>query len=156
MALEKNKLENTNQYLNTHPLEDCQNDGPCTIHRRSSHHMRNYPQSWRGDRGIMERICNHGIGHPDPDDVTSDRIHGCDGCCYAPTDEEGTRKNLQEIIAQVIDDHSEHPNLRWPTNPPKIPCKKAGCYKGFPHDISEEITEAVTNYYKEHGIGISL
>jgi hypothetical protein len=34
----------------------------------------------------MERICEHGVGHPDPDDlrVIRDRImgiHACDGCC---------------------------------------------------------------------------
>ena len=34
------------------------------------------------DRRIMERICPHGVGHPDPDDVLNqDRVHGCDGCC---------------------------------------------------------------------------
>lgn len=68
---------------------------PCTIHNRSDHHMRSWPQNFRPDRGIMERICEHGVGHPDPDDLdwrpeTSDGrvegrdtagIHGCDGCC---------------------------------------------------------------------------
>lgn len=41
----------------------------------------------------MERICPHGVGHPDPDhiafvervagkDVASvEAVHGCDGCC---------------------------------------------------------------------------
>jgi hypothetical protein len=34
----------------------------------------------------MERICEHGIGHPDPDDRrirTGEDMgdHGCDGCC---------------------------------------------------------------------------
>ena len=34
----------------------------------------------------MERICDHGIGHPDPDEFRirngeDDGIHGCDGCC---------------------------------------------------------------------------
>jgi hypothetical protein len=47
---------------------------------------------WRSDRGLMERECEHGIGHPDPDDLDFKRrvghrdvqvlgIHGCDGCC---------------------------------------------------------------------------
>lgn len=42
---------------------------------------------WRPDRGIMERVCEHGVGHPDPDDVKvqaggwTETIHGCDGCC---------------------------------------------------------------------------
>lgn len=48
----------------------------------------------------MERICPHGIGHPDPDDIAfkrnrprfgedmakADSIHGCDGCCQGPKD----------------------------------------------------------------------
>lgn len=43
--------------------------------------MRSFPQSWRADKGWMERTCPHGIGHPDPDDPFADPIHGCDGCC---------------------------------------------------------------------------
>lgn len=35
----------------------------------------------------MERICPHGVGHPDPDEidleVNAKGIHGCDGCCSA-------------------------------------------------------------------------
>lgn len=30
---------------------------------------------------MMERMCPHGIGHPDPDEITLDVVHGCDGCC---------------------------------------------------------------------------
>lgn len=43
--------------------------------------------NWRADKGIMERVCRHGVGHPDPDDlIVKSRpeladIHGCDGCC---------------------------------------------------------------------------
>ena len=48
----------------------------------TNHSMRGFPQLWREDRRIMERICPHGVGHPDPDDVLNqDRVHGCDGCC---------------------------------------------------------------------------
>jgi hypothetical protein len=52
--------------------------------------MRAFPTLWRDDRGIMERTCPHGVGHPDPDDMGfHDRVnpghvegvHGCDGCC---------------------------------------------------------------------------
>lgn len=61
----------------------------CPIHNMSEHHMKSWPQNWRSDRGIMERICSHGVGHPDPDDykfreTTSASIHGCDGCCSPP------------------------------------------------------------------------
>lgn len=60
---------------------------PCTIHAPSAHHMAGWPQHWRDDRLLMERICPHGIGHPDPDHwphVGQDLAHGCDGCCVAP------------------------------------------------------------------------
>jgi hypothetical protein len=58
----------------------------CCIHSPTDHHMRSWRQHWRDDRQIMERLCPHGIGHPDPDDLTirlvkSAGIHGCDGCC---------------------------------------------------------------------------
>lgn len=53
----------------------------CVIHRPSDHSMRSFPTHWRSDRGFMERICPHGVGHPDPDDFTADPVHGCDGCC---------------------------------------------------------------------------
>jgi len=57
-------------------------DGPCPIHAPSDHHMRAWPLHWRADRHIAERVCPHGIGHPDPDQLLLDGgVHGCDGCC---------------------------------------------------------------------------
>ena len=64
---------------------------PCPIHRRTDHVMRAWPQHWRGDRGLVERICPHGVGHPDPDQYewwfsTGQEymaIHGCDGCGHS-------------------------------------------------------------------------
>lgn len=61
----------------------------CVIHHPSDHHMRRWLLTWRDDKGVMERQCPHGVGHPDPDDVAflvrsyaEDRtLHGCDGCC---------------------------------------------------------------------------
>lgn len=60
----------------------------CVIHDPSDHSMRDFPTYFRSDRGIMERICPHGIGHPDPDDAAWHAskgrdigVHGCDGCC---------------------------------------------------------------------------
>lgn len=68
--------------LNVHSEESCL--GPhCVIHNQSDHVMREFPTHWREDRGFMERICPHGVGHPDPDDPFADPIHGCDGCCGA-------------------------------------------------------------------------
>lgn len=68
---------------NVHSKSKCKGKH-CPVHNPSDHHMRDWPQHFRSDRGITERICPHGVGHPDPDDINakgSDSIHGCDGCC---------------------------------------------------------------------------
>ena len=78
----------TGQHIKVHNRERCK-DQFCPIHNPSDHHMKDWPTNWRGDIGVMERICPHGIGHPDPDDlfyksalgITWPAIHGCDGCC---------------------------------------------------------------------------
>lgn len=84
------RLENSDVELSTtHPADNCIGQY-CTIHNMSDHHMRGFVQHWRGDRGLMERICLHGIGHPDPDDPKSqdkyESVHGCDGCCIPPVE----------------------------------------------------------------------
>ena len=68
----------------------------CSVHNPSMHHMREWAQNWREARGLMERLCVHGVGHPDPDhlayvrrtrgiDATiTESTHGCDGCCHEP------------------------------------------------------------------------
>lgn len=71
-----------------HSAEKCAGR-PCVIHNPSDHHMRDWPLVWRADKGIMERLCLHKVGHPDTDDlvyhVSQGRsflgVHGCDGCC---------------------------------------------------------------------------
>ncbi len=84
--MESYTLEGTELRLQVHSVDDC-NGPPCPIHHKSDHHMREWPQHWRDFRRLMERVCLHGIGHPDPDqDLTDvDLIHGCDGCC-TPTE----------------------------------------------------------------------
>jgi hypothetical protein len=52
--------------INVHPMDNCVGR-PCVVHNPSDHHMRSWPLHWRNDRGIFERICEHGTGHPDPD-----------------------------------------------------------------------------------------
>jgi hypothetical protein len=82
------RLEHADGLLtNTHMVGSCLGER-CTIHNRSDHPMRAFPQQWRSDRMMMERVCPHGIGHPDPDDIKlvgrygpDEAIHGCDGCC---------------------------------------------------------------------------
>lgn len=87
----------TGQHLEVHERKpQCLTDG-CLIHNPSDHHMCEWPTHWREDRNLMERICPHGVGHPDPDGlkfiartgakravVEGRAIHGCDGCCTEP------------------------------------------------------------------------
>ena len=70
--------------VNIHQPDRCAGR-PCCIHDPSDHPLRDAPLFWRS-AGFMERICEHRIGHPDPDDVlvrsnAGYEIHGCDGCC---------------------------------------------------------------------------
>lgn len=82
------------RFLLVHSASLCADDPTCCIHKPSNHTMIDFPQFWREDRGLMERTCPHGIGHPDPDDLAFKKreygdnydnyafgIHGCDGCC---------------------------------------------------------------------------
>ena len=73
---------------NVHPVAACESR-VCVLHNPSEHNMRDFHMLYREDKGLMERICPHGIGHPDPDSLAyfnsvgleSMRVHGCDGCC---------------------------------------------------------------------------
>lgn len=76
---------------------------PCTIHNPSEHHMADWPQNWRSDRKLMERICEHGVGHPDPDDPSTDTVHGCDFCC-TPTIREAQEKINRAVAEAVVAD----------------------------------------------------
>jgi len=61
----------------------------CIIHNPSDGAHRALPIIWRNDRAIFERLCRHGVGHPDPDQLyywavsgqMHQQVHGCDGCC---------------------------------------------------------------------------
>lgn len=79
------------QWLQIHNKEIC--NPPCAFHAPSDHHMQYWKMLWRDDRALLERICKHGVGHPDPDQLTylktkvnvgysaEKSVHGCDGCC---------------------------------------------------------------------------
>lgn len=85
-------ITGTGQKITTHDKHLCAGDR-CVIHNPSNHSMTHFPTNWRDDRKLMERICSHGVGHPDPDDIAHKRklyghevadletVHGCDGCC---------------------------------------------------------------------------
>lgn len=78
--------------VNVHDPANCHGEN-CPVHNPSQHSMSEFPQHFRRDRMLMERICPHGVGHPDPDhmewyaschsvrDTEIEGIHGCDGCC---------------------------------------------------------------------------
>lgn len=78
--------------LQVHGAEEC--DGwSCCIHNPSEHPLRHAPLHWRDDWGLMERRCEHGRYHPDPDDLAHKQrllgeeyawgasVHSCDRCC---------------------------------------------------------------------------
>lgn len=82
-------VDGTGIRLRVHDRSQCAGEF-CSIHNPSDHIMKDWPTHWRDDRGMMERICEHGVGHPDPDDLAfkrrmgmgdSEGIHGCCGCC---------------------------------------------------------------------------
>lgn len=75
-----------------HPQSpDC--DEGCVIHNPTDPNKDTFPPLWRGDRSMMERVCPHGIGHPDRDQIRywertlgeaearAQATHACDGCC---------------------------------------------------------------------------
>jgi len=77
--------------INVHDIHACSGRG-CAIHDRpSDHSLASALLNWRDDRGILERICKHGVGHPDHDSALYlesigqgvQNVHGCDGCCYS-------------------------------------------------------------------------
>jgi len=83
--LEPVLLEHTQTMLYGHRSRECWGN-VCSLHRRTEHRLREWPQSWRPDIYRMERLCPHGIGHPDPDDYyirngQDKGTHACDGCC---------------------------------------------------------------------------
>lgn len=85
---------------------------PCVIHNPSDHRMRGWPTNFRTG-GLfdikpahMERMCEHGTGHPDPDDAAfwASRgvdvgVHGCDGCCGARTEDVPVSPGVSERVA---------------------------------------------------------
>lgn len=88
---ERHEMDGVN--VLTHTLSKCQGR-KCVIHNPSDHHMRGWPKRFHQPTQQTARVCKHGLGHPDPDDVAywqqiaHRRIstkHECDGCC-TPTD----------------------------------------------------------------------
>lgn len=82
------KIADVVKMINTHDPAKCAGR-PCVVHSPTQHSMSDRPVMYRADRGIFERVCVHGVGHPDPDQESFwedtgqeyQAIHGCDGCC---------------------------------------------------------------------------
>lgn len=65
---------------------------PCVVHNPAVPPSEDVSLHWREDRGIFERICKHGVGHPAVEQLHYWRknnmqwmsVHGCcsEGCCY--------------------------------------------------------------------------
>ncbi len=71
--------------MNVHPADRCVGRR-CVIHNPSDHHMSDWPLHWVDPIRIFVRVCEHGVGHPDPDQaeylsLTGRAQHMCDGCC---------------------------------------------------------------------------
>lgn len=75
--------------INVHNPNACAGRG-CAIHNHPSDHpLKDAPMIWKNARGILERLCQHGVGHPDYDSALyltsigaeAQNIHACDGCC---------------------------------------------------------------------------
>ncbi len=81
----------------THSPDKCKGHH-CPFHNPSNHHMVDWPVTLRLDNlvtirldnfALVERVCPHGVGHPDPDSLAwlesvgaeGFGVHGCDGCC---------------------------------------------------------------------------
>jgi hypothetical protein len=85
----------TGQLMWVHNPANCSGQA-CVFHNPSKHGMNDWPVNVR-ESNLIERMCDHGIGHPDPDSVAYfDRmnqrgfdVHGCDGCCHEPSSSTG-------------------------------------------------------------------
>ena len=92
------RLEHSGHEVIGHPSSECEEQFACPLHNRSVHTMRAMSQRWWPDRGIVERLCEHGVGHYDwdqypyhyealgKDDADAEVVHGCcsERCCQPP------------------------------------------------------------------------
>lgn len=70
---------------------ECQEHG-CPIHNPSDRAVAIGTTHYNTERQRMDRVCEHGLAHPDPDSQDwrerhfgdRDDEHDCDGCCAHP------------------------------------------------------------------------
>ena len=98
--------------LRVHPHSKCEGrDIPCCIHAPSDHHMRSWPLNWRGDTQVMERLCPHGIGHPDPDHMAYVRSLTPEHECVNDEIFEIRKTSPDFWVAE--DEWCPYPHLNW-------------------------------------------
>jgi hypothetical protein len=78
--------------VGVHDERGCEGDH-CVVHNPSPHPLSTWSLWWQQDRKMFERICQHGVGHPDPDqyaywaetlpplELRAKFVHDCCGCC---------------------------------------------------------------------------
>lgn len=119
-----------------HPSSACAGSF-CCLHNPSDHHMVDWMLNLRAS-GLMERLCRHGIGHPDPDSLAwlkrngleGYEVHGCCGCCQPCT--HGVV--FDELKADGLDSYEIR--RRWPRLSGKCPlgCGFSGiAYASYNH-----------------------
>ena len=81
------QLDGDGEVLKVHPGDECHSDSACSIHNVSDHPLQDALQVWDGDSGVLFRVCEHKVRHPDADlpNEIGDSVwaHQCcvDGCC---------------------------------------------------------------------------
>lgn len=95
MAKDKVLMADGTVLVNVHTQDKCAGQ-PCAVHNPTHHHMAAWPHVWNDVLISMWRACEHGMIHPDPDDLqflrsrygddaaTAQSMHVCDGCCQPP------------------------------------------------------------------------
>lgn len=95
-------LEGGQVLYNVHDSSLC-TGRPCPIHNMTDHHMRSWPQNFRQDNGLMERICEHGVGHPDFDSLPYFEELGIEcmdvhGCCWEQCCTQGNQNPQNKLL----------------------------------------------------------
>lgn len=83
-----------------HPESACAGRG-CPLHHPSAHRMVDWPMRWNPTTRAIERECEHGRWHPDPDDLAYKRsVDSFEGAMLR-------RFTLREAVASVSLSHPE-------------------------------------------------
>lgn len=106
-------LLESGQVILHHPRTDCIGRW-CAIHQPMPGPWNNWPRQWRDDRGILERVCACGVGHPVAEDYGRvDTVHGCCGCrCHPDFGGQGYNDDSTQVIAIPEEEHPAITDLR--------------------------------------------